>query len=101
MATHGDLTDTVAAAVLAQSDNVMNAVQVMRDQAIDSGTLVSGPERTVEVSDEETVLSDKFEPVSVCRGDREFIPNKTDATQQERQCASACKYLCWSVIFPG
>ncbi len=101
MATHRDLTDTVAAAMLAQSDNVMNAVQVMRDQAIGSGALVSGPEQTVELSDEETVLSDKFEPVSVYRGDREFIPNKAGSTQQERQCASACKYLCRSVIFSG
>ena len=35
------------------------------------------------------VLSDEFEPVSVCRGNREPIQNKVDATRQERRCVSA------------
>ncbi|CUH47798.1 hypothetical protein RUA4292_01974 [Ruegeria atlantica] len=35
------------------------------------------------------VLSDEFEPVSVCRGNREPIRNKVDATRRERRCASA------------
>nr|WP_302476874.1 AraC family transcriptional regulator [Ruegeria arenilitoris] len=36
-----------------------------------------------------TVLSDEFEPVSVCRGNREPIRNKVDATRRERRCVSA------------
>ncbi|CAD0185835.1 hypothetical protein RUESEDTHA_02735 [Ruegeria sp. THAF57] len=56
MATHIDWTETMGTAMLAQSDDVMDAVQVMRDQAIDSGALISGPEQTVEVTEEETVV---------------------------------------------
>ncbi|WP_171127073.1 MULTISPECIES: DUF3300 domain-containing protein [unclassified Ruegeria] len=56
MATHIDWTETMGTAMLAQSDDVMDAVQVMRDQAIDSGALVSGPEQTVEVTEDETVV---------------------------------------------
>ncbi|WP_171238465.1 DUF3300 domain-containing protein [Ruegeria sp. HKCCA5763] len=56
MATHVDWTETMGTAMLAQSDDVMDAVQVMRDQAIDSGALVSGPEQTVEVEEDETVV---------------------------------------------
>ncbi len=56
MATHIDWTETMGTAMLAQSDDVMDAVQVMRDQAIDSGALVSGAEQTVEVAEDETVV---------------------------------------------
>ncbi len=56
MATHIDWTETMGTAMLAQSDDVMDAVQVMRDQAIDSGALISGPEQTVEVDEDETVV---------------------------------------------
>lgn len=35
------------------------------------------------------VVSDGFEPVSVCRGQREPRRNKVDATRQERRCGSA------------
>ncbi len=56
MATHIDWTETMGTAMLAQSDDVMDAVQVMRDQAIDSGALISGPEQTVEVAEDETVV---------------------------------------------
>ncbi len=65
MATHIDWTETVGTAMLAQSDDVMDAVQVMRDQAIDSGALVSGPEQTVEVSDDDTVVIAPTEPETV------------------------------------
>lgn len=65
MATHIDWTETVGTAMLAQSDDVLDAVQVMRDQAIDSGALVSGPEQTVEVSDEETVVITPTQPETV------------------------------------
>ncbi|WP_298852162.1 DUF3300 domain-containing protein [uncultured Ruegeria sp.] len=65
MATHIDWTETMGTAMLAQSDDVMDAVQVMRDQAIDSGALVSGPEQTVEVSDDDTVVIAPTEPETV------------------------------------
>ncbi len=65
MATHIDWTETVGTAMLAQSDDVMDAVQVMRDQAIDSGALVSGPEQTVEVSDDDNVVITPTEPETV------------------------------------
>ncbi|WP_170764975.1 DUF3300 domain-containing protein [Ruegeria lacuscaerulensis] len=65
MATHIDWTETMGTAMLAQSDDVMDAVQVMRDQAIDSGALVSGPEQTVEVSDDDTVVITPTDPETV------------------------------------
>ncbi|RLK10748.1 DUF3300 domain-containing protein [Ruegeria conchae] len=65
MATHIDWTETVGTAMLAQSDDVMDAVQVMRDQAIDSGALVSGPEQTVEVSEDDTIVITPTEPETV------------------------------------
>ncbi|MEP2031175.1 MAG: DUF3300 domain-containing protein [Paracoccaceae bacterium] len=55
MATHIEWTEAVGAAMLAQSDDVMNAVQTMRQQAINSGALASGEAQTVDVVvDEET-----------------------------------------------
>nr|WP_321254248.1 DUF3300 domain-containing protein [uncultured Ruegeria sp.] len=65
MATHVDWTETVGTAMLAQSDDVLDAVQVMRDQAIDSGALVSGPAQTVEVTEEDTVVITPTEPETV------------------------------------
>ncbi len=47
MATHIEWTETMGDAMLAQSDDVMSAVQVMRRQAINTGALLSGPEQTV------------------------------------------------------
>ena len=47
MATHIEWTETMGDAMLAQSDDVMSAVQVMRRQAINTGALMSGPEQTV------------------------------------------------------
>ena len=50
MAVHVDWTETMGNAMLAQSNDVMDAVQVMREMANEAGTLVSGEEQTVEVS---------------------------------------------------
>ena len=55
MATHIDWTDSIGTAMLAQSDDVMNAVQVMRKQAINSGALVSGKEQKVETDEDDNV----------------------------------------------
>ncbi len=65
MATHVDWTETMGTAMLAQSDDVMDAVQVMRDQAIETGALVSGPEQTVEVAEDETVAIVPTNPETV------------------------------------
>ena len=62
MATHIDWTETMGTAMLAQSDDVLDAVQVMRDLAIDSGALVSGEEQTVEVTQDETVVITPTDP---------------------------------------
>ncbi|RYH09438.1 DUF3300 domain-containing protein [Tropicimonas sp. IMCC6043] len=47
MADHIDWTETVGDAMLAQSDDVMDAVQVMRAQAIDSGALATNEQQVV------------------------------------------------------
>ncbi|MDJ0992484.1 MAG: DUF3300 domain-containing protein [Dinoroseobacter sp.] len=62
MATHIDWTETVGTAMLAQSDDVLDAVQVMRDLAIESGALVSGAEQTVEVTEDEEVIITPTDP---------------------------------------
>lgn len=53
MAVHIDWTETIGDAMLAQSDDVMAAAQVMREKADAAGTLVSGDEQTVEVTQED------------------------------------------------
>lgn len=47
MAVHIDWTESIGVAMLAQSDDVLAAVQVMRTQAINTGALVSSPEMVV------------------------------------------------------
>lgn len=57
MAVHVDWTETMGTAMLAQSEDVLDSVQVMRDNAINTGALVSGPEQTVEEIDENVVIT--------------------------------------------
>jgi hypothetical protein len=47
MATHIEWTETVGTAMLAQSDDVLDAVQVMRNTAIDTGALVDTEQQLV------------------------------------------------------
>jgi hypothetical protein len=47
MATHLEWTETVGTAMLAQSDDVLDAVQVMRSVAIDTGALVDTEQQVV------------------------------------------------------
>ena len=77
MATHVDWTDTLGTAMLAQPDDVMDAVQVMRMNAINSGALVSGPEQTVDTIEEDVVITPtdpqvvyvpQYEPAQVYTG---------------------------------
>ncbi|MFY0691323.1 MAG: DUF3300 domain-containing protein [Paracoccaceae bacterium] len=62
MALHIEWTETMGDAMLAQSDDVMAAVQTMRSQAINSGALISGEEQTVEVTEEEDVVIQPTDP---------------------------------------
>jgi Protein of unknown function (DUF3300) len=47
MAVHIDWTEAIGIAMLAQSEDVLDAVQIMRMQAVNSGALVSSPEMVV------------------------------------------------------
>lgn len=62
MALHIEWTETMGDAMLAQSDDVMAAVQTMRTQAINSGALISGEQQTVEVTEEEDVIIQPADP---------------------------------------
>lgn len=62
MATHIEWTETMGDAMLAQSDEVMAAIQTMRTQAINNGALVSGEEQVVEVTQDETVIIQPADP---------------------------------------
>lgn len=58
MAAHIDWTETMGDAMLAQSDGVLDAIQTMRQAAINNGALVSGKEQTVEVTRDETTQAE-------------------------------------------
>lgn len=65
MAVHIDWTETIGQAMLAQSDDVMDAVQDMRAIANDNGALQSGDEQTVEVTQDagdETIIIQPADP---------------------------------------
>ena len=62
MALHIEWTETMGDAMLAQTDDVMAAVQTMRDQAINSGALISGEEQTVEVNEEDDIVIQPADP---------------------------------------
>jgi hypothetical protein len=53
MADHIDWTETIGTAMLAQDEDVLSAVQVMRAEAQAAGNLESGDEQTVEVTQED------------------------------------------------
>ena len=57
MAANAEWTESIGTAMLAQSDDVLNSVQTMRDQAINSGALISGPEQTVETVEDEVIIT--------------------------------------------
>lgn len=76
MAVHIDWTETVGVAMLAQSEDVLAAVQIMRSQAINTGALVSSPEIAVsqdpvtntvivQPADPEIVYLPQYEPSQV------------------------------------
>lgn len=62
MALHIEWTETMGNAMLAQTDDVMTAVQTMRTQAINTGALESGDEVSVEVTEDEDVIIQPTDP---------------------------------------
>jgi hypothetical protein len=62
MVTHIEWTETIGNAMLAQSDDVMAAVQTMRTQAINTGALISGEEQVIEVTQDENVIIQPTNP---------------------------------------
>ncbi|MEP0960369.1 MAG: DUF3300 domain-containing protein [Roseobacter sp.] len=62
MALHIEWTETMGDAMLAQSDDVMAAAQTMRAQAINAGSLVSGEEQVVEITQEQEVIIQPADP---------------------------------------
>lgn len=62
MAEHIDWTETMGNAMLAQDEDVLDAVQVMRNQAINTGALISGEAQTVEVAEDDSVVITPTDP---------------------------------------
>lgn len=57
MGDHVDWTETVGDAMLAQTDDVQASIQRLRDQAIQTGALISTDEQLVETVDDEVVIA--------------------------------------------
>lgn len=57
MAEHVDWTEAVGTAMMAQTEDVQASIQRLRDQAIQTGALVSTDEQTVETVDDEVVIT--------------------------------------------
>ncbi|MFD0979319.1 DUF3300 domain-containing protein [Tropicimonas aquimaris] len=62
MAEHLDWTESVGNAMLAQSDDVMNAVQVLRQQAIQTGALLDNDQQSVTLEEMDATLSTSDAP---------------------------------------
>ena len=62
MALHIEWTEAMGTAMLAQTDDVMTAVQTMRTQAVNSGALVSNDAQEVEVPQNEDVVITPADP---------------------------------------
>ncbi|WP_168201426.1 DUF3300 domain-containing protein [Qingshengfaniella alkalisoli] len=65
MSDHIEWTESLGDAMMAQEDDVMAAVQRMRDQAIDTGALVSNDEQVVETDDDDNVVIAPSDPQKV------------------------------------
>lgn len=57
MAANAEWTESIGTAMLAQSDDVLAAVQTMRDSAINSGALISSDEQTVETVEDDVIIT--------------------------------------------
>ncbi len=73
MAEHIEWTETVGMAMLAQDQDVMDAVQVMRQQAINSGALIDSPEQDVTVEETLSTKGTPTETVVIQPADPEVV----------------------------
>jgi hypothetical protein len=62
MAQHIEWTEAMGDAMNAQTDDVMNAVQTLRQQAVNTGALVSGEQQTVDVDEDENIIVQPTDP---------------------------------------
>jgi len=83
MAQHIEWTETMGAAMEAQTDDVMAAVQTMRNQAINTGALISGEEQVVEVDSDENVVIAPTNPEVV------YVPQYDPAVVYDNSAANA------------
>lgn len=100
MALHLEWTETIGAAMLAQSDDVLTAVQTMRQQAVNTGALVSGEEQTVEVTEEEIIIQPADpEVVYVPQYDPEVVyVEKDDNVVGDAIAAGVIAFITFTVI---
>lgn len=71
MADHVEWTETMGTAMLAQSDDVLAAIQTLRQDAIETGALESGDEQTIEVAEDKNVVIQPTDPQVV------YVPQYT------------------------
>ncbi|WP_425092087.1 DUF3300 domain-containing protein [Tropicimonas sp. S265A] len=83
MAVHVEWTDAVGTAMLAQSEDVLNAVQVLRNQAIETGALISGEAQTVETDAEDNVVITPADPEVV------YVPQYDPAVVYDNSLSDA------------
>jgi hypothetical protein len=83
MAQHIEWTETIGAAMEAQTDDVMAAVQTMRNQAINTGALISGEEQVVEVDSNENVVIAPTNPQVV------YVPQYDPAVVYDNSATNA------------
>ncbi len=62
MAEHVEWTEAVGTAMLAQSEDVLSAVQTLRDQAIETGALISGEAQAVTQDEDDNVVITPTDP---------------------------------------
>lgn len=68
MATHVEWTETMGEAMVAQSGDVLAAIQLLRQQAMVSGALISGEQQTVEmIEDNSVIITRPIRRSSACR----------------------------------
>lgn len=100
MAEHVEWTEAMGDAMLAQSDDVMNGIQTMRQQAIDSGALISGAAQTVEVTEEEEVIIQPTDPevVYVPQYDTEVVYADNDNALGDAVLTGAIAFGTYAVM---
>ncbi|MEP3330399.1 DUF3300 domain-containing protein [Sedimentitalea sp.] len=100
MAEHVEWTEAMGDAMLAQSDDVMTGIQTMRQQAIDSGALISGAAQTVEVNDEDEVIIQPTDPevVYVPQYDTQVVYADNDDAVGDALMAGAIAFGTYAVM---